>query len=109
MALSRHSCHDSDGAYCGSCTGEYLDASCCGNLVETYTPASHNALPRTRCKGNKLGNVEISVLTGADGSKSDSMEEKVDDIQASMSETMIGVLALTLVIGITWVATGLMK
>jgi hypothetical protein len=104
MALSRHSCHDSDGTYCGSCTGAYLDASCCNQLVETYTPASHNALPRTRCKGNKLGNnVEISVLTGADGSKS------VDNVQTSMAETMIGVLALTLVMGITWVATGVMK
>ena len=77
--------------------------------METYTPEG-GGMSRTRCSGNKLGNdIEISVLTGADGSKSDTMEEKVDDIQASMSETMIGVLALTLVIGVIWVATGVMK
>ena len=81
MATSQHSCYDSDGLYCGKCTGSFDDASCCTQFTETFTPRS--GAPRTRCKtssqtsfgtGKPVGaDLEIAVLTGnmagADGSK----------------------------------------
>jgi len=69
MADSRHQCYDSNGTWCGACSGTFLDASCCTSFTETYSP-DDGGMPRSRCSGNKLGNnVEIAVMTGADGSK----------------------------------------
>ena len=107
MAQSGHSCHDSDGLYCGTYQGSFTDASCCSQFVETYTP--RNGMPRTRCiggstQGQGLGDgIEIAVMTGADGSKS------LDKLQEGMSETMKGLLGLTIVIGSIYFLTGLKK
>ena len=47
--------------------------------------------------------IEIAVMTGADGSKS------LDKLQEGMSETMKGLLGLTIVIGSIYFLTGLTK
>jgi hypothetical protein len=76
MASSRHSCYNSDGVFCGSCVGSFIDASCCSAFVEMYNP-NGGGMARTRCISSstsnpKLGDgIEIAVttMTGADGSK----------------------------------------
>ena len=121
MAKSTHSCHDSDGLYCGQCTGPFDDASCCAQFTETYTPRS--GAPRTRCitstqssfgTGKPVGaDLEIAVLTGnmagADGSqtKENPQIDSFGDLARHLGNSLV--IPTLIIGGVTFVLLRILK